>query len=94
MTVIMLWGDSKRYCNAPTIIDYYFGEYDAATTDDYTDEWLKNNTASLIHSCLEIVHSYYVTNEDILKEAEFNALRNKVEKTRQLLYCLEAALND
>ena len=42
MCVITKW-DTEKWEEHPIIIDYYFGEYDAETTDDYIDMYLEKN---------------------------------------------------
>ena len=71
MTVITLWGCTDGDPDSPIIIGFYFGEYDAATTDYYIDQWLatqgqKEEFATVIRCCMEIVEAYDITNEGYL----------------------------
>lgn len=40
MCVITKW-DTEKFEESPVIIDYYFGEYDKETTDEYIDGYLE-----------------------------------------------------
>lgn len=41
MTIITYWPDAESGAAEPvTLVDYYFGGYDARITDYYIDEWL------------------------------------------------------
>lgn len=39
MSIIMKWNDEGEFMSTE-LIDYYFGEYDKQTTDNYIDRWL------------------------------------------------------
>lgn len=73
MTVITLWHETDECdCKSPDIIGYYFGEYDAATTDYYIDDWFdqQNKTedlAMMLAEALEIIRAYHITNRDVLE---------------------------
>ena len=41
MCVITKW--DYNFESAPKIINYYFGDYDKATTDEYIDMYLEDN---------------------------------------------------
>lgn len=73
MTVITLWQDVENELTPPIVIGYYFGDYDAKTTDYYIDRWFeKQSTGNMwrkfVTDCASIVDAYYITNEDVLDE--------------------------
>ena len=99
ITVITFWNtDSEGDIQPPIIVGYYFGEYDAATTDYYIDEWLQKQEAeyswlALVSNCAKIVEAYYVTNADVFKEAEYRNQRATVVNTLQDLKRIMDALH-
>ena len=66
MTVITLWPKSTNGdFEAPVIVDYYFGDYHAHTTDVYIDRWLQN-----VRDCNAIVDAYWLTNHEVLEDTD------------------------
>lgn len=95
ITVITLWQDVENELTPPIIIDYYFGEYDATTTDYYIDRWFeKQSTNSMwrkfVSDCAYIVDAYYITNEDVLDERT----KTKVQTVRTGLKNLMEVYNN
>lgn len=42
LSIITFWPDADSGAATPvTLVDYYFGDYDEASTDYYIDEWLQ-----------------------------------------------------
>lgn len=86
MSVITLWGCADGEPDAPIIIGYYFGEYDAAITDHYINEWfakqaIEGEWLKIVRDCKDIVDAYWVTNEDVLTDDDFGINRKKVQRT-------------
>lgn len=82
MTVITLWGDPEDDPEAPTIVGYYFGDYDEKTTDYYIDQWLQQQAMhdawlKLVGDCLGIANAYDLTNKGHLDDTQ----QEKVTKT-------------
>lgn len=86
MIVITLWGCSEDDPEAPIIVGYYFGEYEAETTDYYIDQWFQKQSfvrvpTNIVRDCNDIVEAYWVTNEDVLTDDEYSDMRSKVKRT-------------
>lgn len=88
ITVITYWPASGEQ---PTIIDYYFGEYDPETTDYYIDEWftkrVRNNSwLDILVDIQDIVDAYRITNDGVLDAI-------MCEKVDRVLHTLKKTLN-
>lgn len=86
MTIITLWPkDSAGKFRSPAIVDYYFGDYDARTTDVYIDRWLQN-----VNDSKSVVDAYWITNHEVLEDAD----REKVERLlTEINYTMEVINN-
>lgn len=81
MTVITFWGKHAEESDKPPIIvGYYFGDYTVEDTDYYIDRWLQT-----VRDCLSIVDAYWLTNEDVLIDDEFDETRSRVQRTLTIL---------
>lgn len=86
MTVITLWGCTEGDPDSPIIIDFYFGEYNAETTDYYIDRWLEKQSTKemwrkFVGDVKDIVDAYWLTNHEVLEDD----YKNKVQTVRTSL---------
>ena len=75
MTVITLWHNDEDDLTSPDIVGYYFGEYDAATTDHYIDRWFEERAMNdawrkVVCNCRDIVAAYIAANESRLDDTD------------------------
>ena len=100
ITVITLWHDpNEDVVLPPELVNFYFGEYDPEHTDYYIDRWFEERAAhneflKLVRDCKGIVDAYWLTNEDVLVDNEYDDTRSKVQRVRdELKKLLEVITN-
>ncbi len=86
MCVITKWDVEHNFESNPIIIDYYFGDYDQDTTDDYIDEYYKKLIG--LQDGLKFLEGDYLINcvdGDFMEPDQKKRLENSIETLKQII---------
>lgn len=86
MCVITKWDVENNYEKGPVIIDYYFGEYDEESTDDYIDEYLKKIEG--LKDGLKFLKDEYLINcvdGDFMEPDQKKKLENSIDIIKSMI---------
>jgi hypothetical protein len=82
MCVIMKW-DTEKFEESPVIIDYYFGEYDKETTDDYIDQYLENQNQ--LKKSVKRMSDELLVNRDVMEPEDVQDLEKTIESVTNMI---------
>lgn len=86
INVITKWDEENDYEQSPIIVDYYFGDYDKETTDEYIDLFIEKQKG--LKKGLEFLEGEYLINcvdGDFMEPEQKKELENSIEVVKQMI---------
>ena len=83
INVITKWDEENDFEQSPIIIDYYFGDYDKKTTDDYIDMFIEKQ--KYLKSSVPYLKAKLLMDGDRMKPEEVEELKKAIESFEEMI---------
>ena len=83
MCIITKWDVENDFETSPVIIDYYFGEYDKDTTDDYIEMYLENQNQ--LKKSVKRMSDELMVNREVMEPDDIQDLEGTIESVTNMI---------
>ena len=84
ITVILKWDEpNEEELTSPSIIDYYFGDYDKDCTDSYIAEVIQKQEHLM--TAIKLLEGELLVNQEVMEQQEINKFKDSIKALKEMI---------